>query len=79
MHAEVSKSSLGVANNAINRLIINSKLPSGYKLAKLVSEKRIEKYNGQLSDDILSIGYSAKAFDLDIVRTWLDEFYCSLV
>jgi ATP-dependent Lhr-like helicase len=71
---EISKSSLGDVINTLNQLK-NSILPSAYELAKLVPEKRIEKYDDQLPDDILSIGFGAKAFDIDGVRSWLDAFY----
>jgi ATP-dependent Lhr-like helicase len=71
---EISKSSLGDVINTLNQLK-NSTLPSAYELAKLVPEKRIEKYDDQLPDDILSIGFGAKAFDIGGVRAWLDEFY----
>jgi ATP-dependent Lhr-like helicase len=71
---EISKSSLGDVINTLNQLK-NSTLPSAYELAKLVPEKRIEKYDDQLPDDILSIGFGAKAFDIDGVRSWLDAFY----
>lgn len=71
---EISKSSLGDVINTLNQLK-NSTLPSAYELAKLVPEKRIEKYDDQLPDDILSIGFGAKAFDIGGVRAWLDAFY----
>lgn len=70
---EVSKSSLGEVKNILYQLK-NSTLPSAYELAKLVPEKRVEKYDEQLPDDILSIGYGAKAFDIDGIRAWLDGF-----
>jgi ATP-dependent Lhr-like helicase len=71
---EISKSSLGDVINTLNQLK-NSTLPSAYELAKLVPEKRIEKYDDQLSDDILSIGFGAKVFDINGTRAWLDTFY----
>jgi ATP-dependent Lhr-like helicase len=70
---EISKSSLGDVINTLNQLK-NSTLPSAYELAKLVPEKRIEKYDDQLPDDILSIGFGAKVFDINGARAWLDTF-----
>jgi hypothetical protein len=44
-------------------------LPSAYELAKFIPEKRTEKYDEQLTDDILSIGHGAKDFDINGIKT----------
>jgi len=53
------------------RSLAKSELPSATDLARSVPEKRIDKFDEFLPDDILSIGYGAKAFDVDSASFWL--------
>lgn len=46
---------------------------TNYDLAKLVSEKSIEKYDDFLPDELLTIGYAQKYFDVESASEWIRE------
>lgn len=58
------------------RNLAQSELPNATELAQPVPEKRVDKFDEFLPDDILSIEYGAKAFDVDSACLWLRNFQC---
>jgi ATP-dependent Lhr-like helicase len=68
---EVSGASVDEVRNAL-RDLKNSTLPSEFDLASLVPEKSIEKYDDQLPEDLLSLGYGMKVFDIKGATEWLN-------
>ncbi|MFT6737553.1 MAG: ATP-dependent Lhr-like helicase, partial [Kangiellaceae bacterium] len=57
------------------RCLASGKLPTENELAVLVPEKQIEKFDEFLPDDILSLGYGAKVFDISSTKKWLNSYY----
>ncbi|TOC26276.1 hypothetical protein, partial [Vibrio parahaemolyticus] len=53
------------------RTLASKKLPSETELAQSVLEKQIDKFDEFLPEDILSIGYGTKAFDINGAKEWL--------
>ncbi|MCG3763708.1 DEAD/DEAH box helicase [Vibrio cincinnatiensis] len=67
---EVEKASVEGAKSTL-RTLASRKLPSETELAQSVLEKQIEKFDEFLPEDILSLGYGAKAFDINGAKEWL--------
>ncbi|NUW71721.1 DEAD/DEAH box helicase [Vibrio mediterranei] len=67
---EVEKTSVEDVKSTL-RTLASRKLPSETELAQSVLEKRIDKFDEFLSEDILSIGYGTKAFDINGAKEWL--------
>ena len=59
---------------AILLTLASKKLPSETELALTVLEKQNNKFDEYLPEDILSIGYGAKAFDINRTKAWLLNF-----
>jgi ATP-dependent Lhr-like helicase len=49
--------------------------PSNTELAKLVVEKKIEKYDEFLPEELLNVGYGCRAFDVEATYKWL-KIHC---
>lgn len=56
--------------------VIEYGMPSEMELAKLVPEKKTEKFDDLLPDDLLNKGYGLKAFDSKNTKTWLMNSIC---
>ncbi|TKF35955.1 DEAD/DEAH box helicase [Enterovibrio norvegicus] len=54
--------------------LASRKLPSEKELAQSVLEKQIDKFDEFLPEDIISIGYGTKAFDISGAKEWLSFF-----
>ncbi|MCR9579265.1 DEAD/DEAH box helicase [Vibrio antiquarius] len=67
---EVEKTSVEGVKSTL-RTLASKKLPSETELAQSVLEKQIDKFDEFLPEDILSIGYGTKAFDINGAREWL--------
>ncbi len=50
-------------------------LPSATELAENVPNKMIEKFDEYLPEDLLNIGYGAKAFDINGLNKWLQLLF----
>ena len=50
-------------------------MPSATELAESVPNKMIEKFDEYLPEDLLNIGYGAKAFDIDGLNDWLQLLF----
>ncbi|MCV3264532.1 hypothetical protein OGZ01_26395 [Vibrio harveyi] len=67
---EVEKTSFEGVKSTL-RILASRQLPSETELAKSVLEKQIDKFDEFLPEDILSIGYGTKAFDINGAKEWL--------
>ncbi|MCG2838175.1 DEAD/DEAH box helicase [Photobacterium sp. WH77] len=67
---EVEKASVEDVMTTI-RSLASTQLPSETELASSVLEKQIEKFDHLLPEEILSIGYGAKVFDINRAKEWL--------
>ncbi|NCO45269.1 MAG: DEAD/DEAH box helicase [Vibrio sp.] len=67
---EVEKTSVEGVKSTL-RTLASKKLPSETELAQSVLEKQIDKFDEFLPEDILSIGYGTKAFDINGAKEWL--------
>ncbi|MBG0753960.1 DEAD/DEAH box helicase [Vibrio cidicii] len=67
---EVEKTSVESVKSTL-RTLASRKLPSETELAQSVLEKKIDKFDEFLPEDILSIGYGTKAFDINGAKEWL--------
>ncbi|HCG6025360.1 TPA: DEAD/DEAH box helicase [Vibrio parahaemolyticus] len=67
---EVEKTSVESVKSAL-RTLASKKLPSETELAQSVLEKQIDEFDEFLPEDILSIGYGTKAFDINGAKEWL--------
>ncbi|WP_027251200.1 DEAD/DEAH box helicase [Photobacterium halotolerans] len=67
---EVEKASVEDVMTTI-RSLASTQLPSETELANSVLEKQIEKFDHLLPEEILSIGYGAKVFDINRAKEWL--------
>lgn len=70
---EVSKASITHVTATLLS-IVEKELPSAQELAYSVLEKRVDKFDEFLPEDILSLGYGAKAFDIQNTKNWLERF-----
>ncbi len=52
--------------------LCNGNAPSDAELARLVRNKNTEKYDNLLPDELLALGYGAKAFDIDNTIGWIE-------
>ncbi|MCF7361725.1 DEAD/DEAH box helicase [Vibrio sp. A1-b2] len=68
---EVEKTSVEGVKSTL-RTLASKKLPSETELAQSVLEKQIDKFDEFLPEDILSIGYGTKAFDINGAKEWLN-------
>ena len=57
------------------RDLASSNMPSATELAESVPNKMIEKFDEYLPEDLLNIGYGAKAFDIDGLNDWLQLLF----
>jgi len=48
-------------------------LSSNTELAELVIEKKIEKYDEFLPEELLNVGYGCRAFDIEATQDWLKQ------
>lgn len=67
---EVEKSQLHDVLAALKTLA-SEKLPTENELAASVPEKQLEKFDEFLPDDLLSLGYGAKVFEIKAALNWL--------
>ncbi|WP_418113609.1 DEAD/DEAH box helicase [Vibrio scophthalmi] len=67
---EVEKTSVEGVKSTL-RTLASKKLPSETELAQSVLEKQIDKFDEFLPEDILSIGYGTKVFDISGAKEWL--------
>ncbi|EHU9520766.1 DEAD/DEAH box helicase [Vibrio vulnificus] len=67
---EVEKTSVESVKSTL-RTLASKKMPSETELAQSVLEKQIDKFDEFLPEDILSIGYGTKAFDINGTKEWL--------
>ncbi len=70
---EVSKTSISEVT-ALLRKLSASELPNETELAHTVFEKKIDKFDEFLPEEIISIGYGAKAFNTCSVKSWLQTY-----
>ncbi|WP_230657412.1 DEAD/DEAH box helicase [Psychrobacter sp. I-STPA10] len=49
-------------------------LPTATEIAKLIPNKRVQKFDQYLPEDLLCIGYGAQAFDVQQLSDWLRQF-----
>lgn len=70
---EVSKTSLTVVAALLSSLSIRE-LPNAVELAGGVLEKRVDKFDEFLPEEVISLGYGAKAFDIVGSKDWLNKF-----
>ncbi|MDP2716919.1 MULTISPECIES: DEAD/DEAH box helicase [Chromatiaceae] len=68
---EVSKTSLSDVEDSLRSLSIKE-LPSSTELAHTVFEKKIDKFDEFLPEEIISLGYGAKAFDIVCAKNWIN-------
>ncbi|ELJ8515624.1 DEAD/DEAH box helicase [Vibrio cholerae] len=68
---EVEKTSVEGVKSTL-RTLASKKLPSETELAQPVLEKQIDKFDEFLPEDILSVGYGTKAFDINGAKEWLN-------
>ncbi|HFQ5325736.1 TPA: DEAD/DEAH box helicase [Vibrio vulnificus] len=68
---EVEKTSVEGVKSTL-RTLASNKLPCETELAQSVLEKQIDKFDEFLPEDILSIGYGTKAFDINGAQEWLN-------
>ncbi|MEE1999953.1 DEAD/DEAH box helicase [Alkalimonas sp. MEB108] len=52
-----------------------SELPDATELAQSVPEKRVDKFDEFLPDELLAIGYGARAFSLRGAKSWLGSHF----
>ena len=57
------------------RDLAHEPMPSATELAESVPNKMIEKFDEYLPEDLLNIGYGAKAFDIDGLNDWLQLLF----
>lgn len=67
---EIENTSAEKVNNILFSLSRES-LPTETELAESVSEKCLDKFDGFLPNDLLSLGYGAKAFDIKKAKDWM--------
>lgn len=67
---EVEKAALENVRSILQQLASET-LPTEKELAKEVLEKQIDKFDEFLPNDILSIGYGVRAFDISNTQKWL--------
>jgi ATP-dependent Lhr-like helicase len=67
---EVEKSNPESIVACLNELA-QQNFSSNMELAKLVIEKKIEKYDEFLPDELLDVGYGCRAFDVKSTQHWL--------
>lgn len=53
------------------RTLAKSELPDATELAHSVPEKRVDKFDEFLPDELLAIGYGARAFNVRGAKSWL--------
>lgn len=70
---EVGKASLTVVAALLSSLSIRE-LPNAVELAGGVLEKRVDKFDEFLPEEVISLGYGAKAFDIVGAKDWLNRF-----
>ena len=70
---EVSKTSLSDVAASL-RSISMGELPNAVELADSVPEKRVDKFDEFLPEEIISLGYGTKAFDVNDARCLLKKF-----
>lgn len=58
--------------------ILNGTLPSNTQLAALVAEKKLDKFDEFIPDELLNIGYGQKAFDVDATVKWLQTKFTDI-
>ena len=56
------------------KALASNPMPNATELAKNVPNKIIEKFDEYLPEELLNIGYGAKAFDIDGLKNWLKLF-----
>lgn len=69
---EVENSTLAEIKRVLKQLA-QSHLPDAQQLANAVPEKHLEKFDLYLPQDLLSIGYGARAFDTAETKKWLQS------
>lgn len=57
------------------RDLASSNMPSATELAENVPNKMVEKFDEYLPEDLLNLGYGAKAFDTDGLSDWLQLLF----
>lgn len=57
------------------RDLASNNMPSATELAENVPNKMIEKFDEYLPEDLLNLGYGAKAFDTDGLSDWLQLLF----
>ena len=57
------------------RDLASNPMPSATELAENVPNKMIEKFDEYLPEDLLNLGYGAKAFDIDSLSEWLQLLF----
>lgn len=67
---EISRSSITELTQTLNSFA-SSQLPSATELARSVLEKRVDKFDEFLPEDLLTVGYGARAFDICNAQKWL--------
>lgn len=67
---EVENSTLAEIKTVLKQLA-QSHLPDTQQLADFVPEKHLEKFDQYLPQDLLSLGYGTKAFDIVETQKWL--------
>ncbi|MBB1267861.1 DEAD/DEAH box helicase [Shewanella sp. SR44-3] len=74
---EVSKASLSDVTATLHSLA-STDIPNATELARSVLEKRVDKFDEFLPEEILSTGYGTKAFNINKAKNWLERFSTSI-
>lgn len=69
---EVSKTSLSDVE-AVLRSLSTRELPNSTELARTVLEKKIDKFDEFLPEEIISLGYGVKSFNIVDAKSWLKK------
>ncbi len=48
-------------------------MPSEYRLAEIVPEKALEKFDDLLPENLLTEGYGLRMFDIESTSEWLKD------
>ncbi|MEH8022124.1 DEAD/DEAH box helicase [Rheinheimera metallidurans] len=70
---EVSKTSLTDVAASLRSLSLRA-YPTAAELADSVLEKRVDKFDEFLPEEVISLGYGAKVFDMNDAHCWLKKF-----
>ncbi|PIT45933.1 hypothetical protein BHC51_08210 [Snodgrassella alvi] len=59
---------------AILQQLSQAHLGEAWILAEIVPERKLEKYDSYLPENLLLMGYASQAFDIPATQKWLQQF-----